>query len=78
MFNHRRVRTAVVLVISWVVMTGVERVVEHAPWQSAVLRGLLWAGVVAGAWWFSEWTQVRPVRARRPEEVAVDDERSPH
>ncbi|OEJ30407.1 hypothetical protein [Streptomyces subrutilus] len=63
MFSHRRVRTAVVLMISWVVMTGVERVVEHAPWQSAFLRGLVWAGVVTGAWWFAEWTQVRPVRA---------------
>lgn len=77
MFKHRSVRTAVVLVISWAVMTGVERVVEHAPWQSALLRGLVWAGVITGAWWFSEWTQVQPSRAR-PEEVARDEERSPH
>ncbi|MFG2987384.1 hypothetical protein ACGFYQ_40220 [Streptomyces sp. NPDC048258] len=70
-------RTAVVLVISCVVMTGVERVVEHAPWRSAFLSGLVWAGVVTGAWWFSEWTQIRPSRAH-PEEVPVSDERSQH
>ncbi|MFD9305636.1 hypothetical protein ACFWCB_23780 [Streptomyces sp. NPDC060048] len=70
-------RTAVVLAISWVAMTGVERVAEHVPWRSAPLRGLVWAGVVTGAWWFSEWTQLRPSRAR-PEEAATGDERSPH
>ncbi|MEU4731415.1 hypothetical protein [Streptomyces sp. NPDC023588] len=77
MFNHRRVRTAVVLVISWVVMTGVERVVEHNPWGSALLRGLVWAGVVTGVWWFSEWTQVQRPQPR-PEESVTSDERSPH
>ncbi|MEV8536884.1 hypothetical protein [Streptomyces sp. NPDC051211] len=70
-------RTTVVLVIGWVVMTGVERMVEHTPWRSALLRGLVWAGVVTGAWWFSEWTQVRPSPAR-PEEADTGDERSPH
>ncbi|MEU9146658.1 hypothetical protein [Streptomyces sp. NPDC048349] len=74
MFNHRGVRTAVVLAISWVVLTGVERWVEENPWQSAFLRGLVWAGVVTGAWWWSDWTQIRPSRAR-PDEAAVSEER---
>lgn len=69
MFSHRRVRTAVVLVISWAVMTGVERGAEHAPWPAAFLNGLVWAGVVTGAWWFAEWTQIRPSRARPAEDV---------
>ncbi|MGW0366162.1 hypothetical protein [Streptomyces sp. NPDC002990] len=71
-------RTAVVLVISWVVLTGVERGVEHAPWRSAVLSGLVWAGVVTGAWWFSEWTQIQPSRARRPEAGVADERRPQH
>lgn len=31
---------------------------EKAWWTSAVSAGLLWSGVVTGAWWFAEWTQV--------------------
>ncbi|MFD3808366.1 hypothetical protein ACFWSF_12000 [Streptomyces sp. NPDC058611] len=58
-------RTAVVLVISWMVLTGVERWGEDASWSAAVLSGLLWAAVVTGAWWFAEWTQASRLRDTR-------------
>ncbi|TLQ42743.1 hypothetical protein [Streptomyces marianii] len=57
MFKHRRVRVAAVLLSAWVVLAAVERWTEKASWSSAVSAGLLWSGVVAGAWWFAEWTQ---------------------
>ncbi|MEU9028674.1 hypothetical protein AB0D46_14285 [Streptomyces sp. NPDC048383] len=61
-------RTAVVLVISWVVLAAVERWGEDASWSKAVLSGLLWAVVVTGVWWFAEWTQAsRPRDMRRSE-----------
>ncbi|WP_143196780.1 hypothetical protein [Streptomyces sp. CB00455] len=67
-------RTAVVLVISWGVLTGVEKWGEQAPWGSAVLRGLLWAAVVTGAWWFAEWTQIqRPPRTPRDGAAPMPD-----
>lgn len=69
MFRHRRVRTAVVLVISWVVLTGVERWGEDASWSKAVLSGLLWAVVVTGVWWFAEWTQASQHRGMRRSEL---------
>ncbi|MFJ6852161.1 hypothetical protein ACIQM3_16780 [Streptomyces sp. NPDC091271] len=53
-----------VLLIGWLVLTGVERWAERAPWPSAVLGGLMWACVVAGVWWFAEWTQ-SPLRTAR-------------
>ncbi len=59
--------------VSWVALTGVERWGEHAPWRSALLSGLLWAGVVTGAWWFAEWTQVGRPRAAQ----YVDGARTP-
>ncbi|MCX5403095.1 hypothetical protein OHA37_04245 [Streptomyces sp. NBC_00335] len=59
MFNkHRSVRTTAVLAISWAALTGVERVSEGASWRMALLRGLVWAVAIAGAWWFAEWTQM--------------------
>jgi hypothetical protein len=65
MFRHRRVRVVAVLLTGWVVLTAVERWVEQAPWLSAVLAGLLWSCVVAGAWWFAEWTQLTRAAAHR-------------
>ncbi|MFV0126585.1 hypothetical protein ACLGI4_02505 [Streptomyces sp. HMX112] len=68
MFKHRRFRVGVVLVVAWVVLAVVERRAEHAPWGDAVPQGLIWASVVAGVWWFAEWTQGRrpgPDRHRR-------------
>ncbi|MFF1414546.1 hypothetical protein ACFVX6_33020 [Streptomyces sp. NPDC058289] len=58
MFKHRSVRAIAVLVISWVALTGVERVSEGASWRMALLSALAWAVVIAGAWWFAEWTQM--------------------
>ena len=66
MFKHRRVRTTAVLVISWVALTGVERWSEDASWRVALLSGLVWGVVVAGAWWFAEWTQSGRPRVGRP------------
>ncbi|PWS51416.1 hypothetical protein DLE01_12405 [Streptomyces sp. FT05W] len=48
----------------WVALTAVERWAEGAPWPSAVRSGLLWSCVVAGVWWFAEWTQ-SPLRTSR-------------
>ncbi|MGW5849949.1 hypothetical protein ACWFQ8_18685 [Streptomyces sp. NPDC055254] len=66
MFKHRRVRTAAVLAISWVALAGVERWNEGASWRAALLSGLVWGVVVAGAWWFAEWTQMGRPRGTRP------------
>ncbi|MFD3329913.1 hypothetical protein [Streptomyces sp. NPDC058701] len=66
-------RTAVVLAISWVVLTGVERWGEGAPWSAAVLSGLLWAVVVTGAWWFAEWTQASRLRGTRRSELRREE-----
>ncbi|MEU2679698.1 MULTISPECIES: hypothetical protein [unclassified Streptomyces] len=52
------------LLSGWVVLTAVERWAEQAPWPGAVRGGLLWACVVAGVWWFAEWTQ-SPLRTAR-------------
>ncbi|MFJ3206113.1 hypothetical protein [Streptomyces sp. NPDC086989] len=68
MFKHRRVRTAVVLVVAWGVLTGVERWGESAEWPKAVLQGLLWAAVVTAAWWFADWTRAGSPRRRHLEE----------
>ncbi|HWU10952.1 MAG TPA: hypothetical protein VN520_32135 [Streptomyces sp.] len=57
MFRYRRVRVLTVLLSGWVALTAVERWGEQAPWPDAALSGLLWACVVAGVWWFAEWTQ---------------------
>ncbi|MFF3015612.1 hypothetical protein [Streptomyces sp. NPDC057939] len=51
--------------ISWTVLTGVERWGEGVSWSKAVSSGLLWAVVVTGAWWFAEWTQVSRRRGTR-------------
>ncbi|MFD8798227.1 hypothetical protein [Streptomyces atroolivaceus] len=64
MFRYRRVRVLTVLLGGWVALTAVERWAEQAPWPDAVLGGLLWACVVAGVWWFAEWTQ-SPLRTAR-------------
>ncbi|AEN14141.1 hypothetical protein K373_05489 [Streptomyces sp. DvalAA-21] len=73
MFRHRRVRVVTVLLIGWVVLASVEHRAEQAPWPRAVPAGLLWACVVAGVWWFAEWTQA-PVRtARRARRGAPGD-----
>ncbi|MFF4248032.1 hypothetical protein ACFYY2_26705 [Streptomyces sp. NPDC001822] len=64
MFRHRRVRILTVLLSGWVALTAVERVAEGASWPGAALGGLLWASVVAGVWWFAEWTQ-SPLRTAR-------------
>ncbi|MFC9948585.1 hypothetical protein [Streptomyces pratensis] len=69
MFRYRRVRVLTVLLSGWVVLTAVERWAERAPWPSAVLSGLLWACVVAGVWWFAEWTQ-SPLRTARESAAA--------
>ncbi|MBT2468989.1 hypothetical protein J7E97_14185 [Streptomyces sp. ISL-66] len=31
---------------------------EDASWRMALLSGLVWGAVIAGAWWFAEWTQM--------------------
>ncbi|MFC8229766.1 hypothetical protein [Streptomyces sp. NPDC057287] len=62
------------LLSGWVALTAVERWAEQAPWSSAVLRGLLWACVVAGVWWFAEWTQ-SPLRTARESAAARESER---
>ncbi|MFC5174156.1 hypothetical protein [Streptomyces mutomycini] len=69
MFRYRRVRVVTVLVIGWVVLTAVERWAERSPWPSAMLGGLLWSCVVAGVWWFAEWTQSPLRTARGPAEA---------
>ncbi|MEU1211588.1 hypothetical protein ACFYSH_07895 [Streptomyces sp. NPDC005791] len=58
-----------VLVSGWVALTAVERWAEHAPWPRAMLGGLLWSCVVAGVWWFAEWTQ-SPLRTARESAAA--------
>ncbi|MEV6264668.1 hypothetical protein AB0M42_28510 [Streptomyces sp. NPDC051784] len=57
------------LLSSWVALTAVERWAEHSPWPSAMLGGLLWSSVVAGVWWFAEWTQ-SPLRTARKSDSA--------
>ncbi|MFD6278959.1 hypothetical protein ACFWFI_25840 [Streptomyces sp. NPDC060209] len=57
------------LLSGWVVLTAVERWAERAPWPGAVLGGLLWSCVVAGVWWFAEWTQ-SPLRTARERAAA--------
>ncbi|MFF5724641.1 hypothetical protein [[Kitasatospora] papulosa] len=71
-------RVLTVLLGGWVALTAVERWAEGAPWPSAVGSGLLWSCVVAGVWWFAEWTQ-SPLRTsrRRPAEPASKDEALP-
>ncbi|MFD9377451.1 hypothetical protein ACFWBH_18235 [Streptomyces sp. NPDC059999] len=54
---------AAVFLTAWVGFTGLERWSELAPWPAAVAAGLFWACVVAGTWWFAEWTLFP--RARR-------------
>ncbi|MFE4693907.1 hypothetical protein ACFRH6_28155 [Streptomyces sp. NPDC056749] len=75
MFRYRRVRVLTVLLGGWVALTAVERWAEGAPWPSAVLGGLLWSCVVAGVWWFAEWTQspLRTTRRAAAERVPTDD-----
>ncbi|MFI5864011.1 hypothetical protein [Streptomyces sp. NPDC051546] len=58
MLKHRSVRATAVLVISWAALTVVERVAEGASWRMALLSALVWGIVIAGAWWFAEWTQM--------------------
>lgn len=62
MFKHRRVRVVSVLLGSWVMLAVVERWVEGASWLTAVPAGLLWSSIVAGVWWFAEWTQAGRMR----------------
>ncbi|MFI2779986.1 hypothetical protein [Streptomyces sp. ALB3] len=69
MFRYRRVRVLTVLISAWVALTAVERWAEDAPWPSAVRGGLVWACVVAGVWWFAEWTQ-SPLRTARQSAAA--------
>lgn len=57
------------LVVGWVVLTAAERYAERSPWPSAMLGGLLWSCVVAGVWWFAEWTQ-SPLRTSRASAAA--------
>ncbi|MFF9688775.1 hypothetical protein [Streptomyces sp. NPDC014623] len=64
MFRYRRVRVLTVLLSGWAVLAAVERWAERASWPDAVLSGLLWACVVAGVWWFAEWTQAPLSTAR--------------
>ncbi|MBM7442978.1 hypothetical protein [Streptomyces sp. HB132] len=75
MFRYRRVRVVTVLVIGWVVLTAVERYAERSPWPSAMLGGLLWSCVVAGVWWFAEWTQ-SPLRTARASATARASEKA--
>lgn len=63
MFKHRRVRVGGVLLSGWVVLAAVERWVEGAAWPTAVAAGFSWACVVAGVWWFAEWTQAQETKA---------------
>ncbi|MEV0012570.1 hypothetical protein AB0M10_31495 [Streptomyces sp. NPDC051840] len=69
MFRYRRVRVLTVLLGGWVALTAVERWAENSPWPGAMLSGLLWASVVAGVWWFAEWTQ-SPLRTARESDAA--------
>ncbi|MFE4453012.1 hypothetical protein [Streptomyces sp. NPDC056796] len=69
MFRFRRVRVLTVLLSGWVALTAVERWADRSPWPEAVLGGLLWSCVVAGAWWFAEWTQ-SPLRTARERAAA--------
>ncbi|MFG2926253.1 hypothetical protein ACGFYA_32715 [Streptomyces sp. NPDC048305] len=69
MFRYRRVRVLTVLLSGWVALTAVERWAENSPWPGAMLSGLLWASVVAGVWWFAEWTQ-SPLRTARESDAA--------
>ncbi|MFJ9055161.1 hypothetical protein [Streptomyces sp. NPDC102409] len=73
MFRYRRVRVLTVLLGGWVALTAVERWAEQEPWPSAVLGGLLWSCVVAGVWWFAEWTQ-SPLRTAREARAARESE----
>ncbi|MFD3538523.1 hypothetical protein ACFWUQ_03375 [Streptomyces sp. NPDC058662] len=57
-------------------LTGVERWNEGASWRAATLSGLVWGVVVAGAWWFAEWTQIGRRREVRPGSRAGTGERS--
>ncbi|MEU0304498.1 hypothetical protein ABZ252_34365 [Streptomyces sp. NPDC006175] len=72
------------LLIGWSVLTGVERWAERVPWPGAALGGLVWACVVAGVWWFAEWTQspLRTARqaaaAREPAAAPGPDDEAPH
>ncbi|MFD5936583.1 hypothetical protein [Streptomyces sp. NPDC060333] len=67
-----------VFLTAWVGFTGLERWSELAPWSGAVAAGILWAGVVAGTWWFAEWTLFPRARRggdadRDPRRVAAPD-----
>ncbi|MFE3519772.1 hypothetical protein [Streptomyces sp. NPDC059166] len=62
-------RVLTVLLTGWVALTAVERWAENSPWPRAMLGGLLWASVVAGVWWFAEWTQ-SPLRTARMRDSA--------
>ncbi|MER5779543.1 hypothetical protein ABT144_35685 [Streptomyces sp. NPDC002039] len=63
-----------VFLTAWVGFTGLERWSELAPWSAAVAAGLFWAGVVAGTWWFAEWTLFP--RARRDADAGRDPRRA--
>ncbi|MEE1752937.1 hypothetical protein [Streptomyces sp. SP18CS02] len=67
-------RVVTVLLSGWVVLTMVERGAEQAPWPTAVLAGLMWSCVVAGVWWFAEWTQ--SARATAPGEFGDPGQRA--
>ncbi|MFJ2231604.1 hypothetical protein [Streptomyces halstedii] len=75
MFRHRRVRVVTVLLSGWLVLTAVEHWAEQESWPDAVAAGLLWACVVAGVWWFAEWTQ-SPLRAARRRAPDRGDDRT--
>lgn len=66
-----------VLLSGWVVLTAVERWGEQTPWPRAALGGLLWSCLVAGVWWFAEWTQSPLRMAREPAAHRSADE-APH
>ncbi|MEU9804062.1 hypothetical protein [Streptomyces sp. NPDC051000] len=59
-----------VFLTAWVGFTGLERWNELAPWSAAMAAGLFWAGVVAGTWWFAEWTLFP--RARHGADAGAD------